>query len=678
MTRRVAIDVGGTFTDVCVVESNGDSLRVTKVPTTVDPIDGVLGAITDSGLDLAEVDFFAHGTTVATNALINRTFPRAALVTTRGFRDVIEIGSGTKVDLWDAYDDVAPPYIARRDRLVVSERIDATGRVITPLSVSDAEAVIEVLRRRGVETVAICFLNSYINPTHEREMAELLSAALPDVAISTSSAVLPEIAEHERFSTTVVNALLSPLIQRYTVNLERRLDAHGYRGRVHFLHGGGGVMTGAAAQRFAGRLASSGVAAGAIASKHIALSCGFDNSMGLDIGGTSADLSIVVAGESRIVRNWYVDYGHPICFPSLEVLTIGAGGGSIAWVDDGGAVRVGPVSAGALPGPACYGMGGEFATVTDAQLCLGRIATSLAGGSRILEPARAVAAVAQIASKLGCSVEDAADGILRVAASAMADALRLLSVSRGHDPRDFALVAFGGAGPLHAVELARELGVAEVVIPGYPGATSALGCLLVDTRHDHSTMFIRDIQSADPYEVESIFLELEAKSRASLRDDHVAPSRMSLQRLIEMRYSGQSRSLPIAIDGPVAGLDGLVAQFHEQHEREFGFSQRGADVELYQLAVTAFGVIDKPQIIPSSFGRGPMTPVSYRQVRFTRERTNQETPVYDRAALFPGAQIAGPAVVSQPDSTTLLPPGSAAVVDESLNLRITPWTKDRA
>jgi N-methylhydantoinase A len=504
-------------------------------------------------------------------------------------------------------------------------------------------------------------------------MAELVSAALPRVAISTSSTVLPEISEHERFSTTVVNALLSPLIENYTDSLERRLHEHGYSGRIHFLHGGGGVMTGAAAQRFAGRLASSGVAAGAIASKHIALSCGFDNSMGLDIGGTSADLSIVVAGESRIVRNWYVDYGHPICFPSLEVLTIGAGGGSIAWVDDGGALRVGPQSAGALPGPACYGLGGTVATVTDAQLCLGRIGTSLAGGSRILEPARAVTAVSDIATQLGCSVDEAAEGILRVASAAMADALRLLSVRRGHDPRDFALVAFGGAGPLYAVELARDLGAPEVVVPVYPGATSALGCLLVDTRHDHSTMFIRDIQSADPYEVESIFLELESRARASLRGDHVSPARMSMQRCIEMRYSGQSRALPIALDGPVVGLDGLAALFHGQHRREFGFSQEGdAEVELYQLAVTAFGVIDKPNITPSTYGSGPLVPVSRRPVRFTAHEICQDTPVFERADLFPGVELQGPAVIAQPDSTTLLPPGAAAVVDEMLNLHIAP------
>ncbi|MGD9990387.1 hydantoinase/oxoprolinase family protein, partial [Pseudonocardia sp.] len=550
MGRRVAVDVGGTFTDVCVV-GGGSGLVVAKVPTTDDAVTGVLRGLVEAEVDLSRVEFFSHGTTAATNALLNRDFPRAALVTTRGFRDVLEVGRGTKDDLWDAYADVAPAYIARRDRLVVTERVDGMGRVISPLDLREAEVVIEALRRRAVETVAVCFLNSYVNPVHEREMERLIKSALPDVVVSISSTVLPEIQEHERFSTTVVNALLSPLIKRYTTGLETELNDAGYRGRVQLLHGGGGLMTAGTAEKYAGRLASSGVAAGAIASKHVALACGFENSIGLDIGGTSADISIVFEGESRIVRNWHVDYGHPICFPSLEVLTIGAGGGSLAWVDDGGALRVGPQSAGAIPGPACYGLGGAAATTTDAQLVLGRLDTSLAGGTRILYPDLATNSVGQVAAELGCSTEDAAVGILRVASANMADALRIMSVRRGHDPREFALVAFGGAGPLHAVELAIELGIPEIVIPPHPGATSALGCLLVDSRQDFSRMFIRDVSAADPYEIESMYLELEAMSRESLVEDHVEQERISLQRFVEMRYRGQSRSLSIAVDGSI-------------------------------------------------------------------------------------------------------------------------------
>lgn len=670
MGQRVAVDVGGTFTDVCVV--GGPGLLVAKVPTTDHATDGVLRVLERAGVDLSGVDFFAHGTTAATNALLNRRFPRAALVTTRGFRDVLEVGRGTKSDLWDTYADVARPYIARRDRLVVTERVDGMGRAITPLDQGEAEAVIEALRRRDVETVAVCFLNSYVNPAHEQEMERLIKAALPHVVVSISSTVLPEIQEHERFSTTVVNALLSPLVKQYTTGLEAELVRAGYRGRLQLLHGGGGLMTARTAERYAGRLASSGVAAGAIASRHIALACGFENSIGLDIGGTSADISIVFDGESRIVRNWHVDYGHPICFPSIEVLTIGAGGGSLAWVDDGGALRVGPQSAGAVPGPACYGLGGTTATTTDAQLVLGRLGTSLAGGTRILDPEPAARAVGKVAAELGCSAEEAAVGILRVAAANMADALRIMSVRRGHDPREFALVAFGGAGPLHAVELARELGIPEIVVPPHPGTTSALGCLLVDTRHDVSAMFIRDVEAADPFEVESAFLGLEASARASLLDDHVEPERMSLQRFVEVRYRGQSRSLSIAVDGPVRGLDAVTAKFHMQHHLEFGFSQPDAEVELYQLSVSALGVIDKPEVRPDTWGAPPLHPAERRDVRAVETDAWIDTPVFDRTDLFPGARVDGPALISQPDSTTFLPPGSHAVVDDMLNLRVTP------
>ncbi|MGW2306957.1 hydantoinase/oxoprolinase family protein [Actinomadura luteofluorescens] len=672
MASRVAVDVGGTFTDVCVLGEHGEAPRVAKVPTTAgSPIDGVMRGIARAGADLADTWFFCHGTTVATNALLNRTFPRAALVTTRGFRDVIEIRRGTKEDLWDAYRDVAPPYIARRDRLVVTERVDATGRVIEPLDMREARELVETLRRRQVRTVAVCFVNSYVNPVHEIAMMEFLRAELPDVAVSVSSAVLDEILEHERFSTTVANALLSPLIGHYAASLEQRLAESGYAGRLHLMHGGGGVMTTQAAQRHAARLASSGLAAGAVASRHIALACGYENSLGLDIGGTSADISMVSGGELKITRNWSVDFGHPICFPNLEVLTIGAGGGSMAWVDDGGALRVGPQSAGADPGPACYGLGGTAATTTDAQLVLGQIDTSLAAGSQILDVELARRAVRRIAKELSCSLEDAAVGILRVASANLADALKIVSIRRGQDPRDFALVAFGGAGPMHAVHLARELSLPAVVIPPHPGVTSAFGCLLVDIRHDSSAMFIREAHAADPYEIESTFLRLESHARKSLLDDGVETERISMQRFIEMRYRGQSRSMPIAVDQPVRAIDGLVEKFHVQHRGEFGFSRDHSDVDLFQLSVSALGVIDRPRFGVAGRGNGrPVEPVGRRMVRFVEPRCRLETPVYDRSDLYPGVEVTGPAVIAQPDATTLIPPDWTALVDPMENLRI--------
>src|SRR6059058_1911617 len=413
---RVAVDVGGTFTDMCILTEDGGSIEVGKVPSTADPIDAVVSGVVDAGVDLRDVVVFSHGTTVATNALLTRNLPPAAMVTTRHFRDVIEIRRGTKSDLWDAYADVAPPYIRRRDRFEVLERIDFAGEVVTPLDEDEARRVAGVLRRRDVKTVAVCFINAHANPEHEVRMREILEEELPDVAISTSAEVLPEIFEHERFSTTIANAVLSPLIFGYVNRLAGRLAEEGYSGDVLLLHSGGGVMTPKLAERFAVRLAASGITAGAIASRHIATLCGFPNAIGFDMGGTSTDVSLVYNGEERVTKEWFVEYGYPICFPSIEVLTIGAGGGSFAWIDEAGSLHNGPQSAGATPGPACYGRGNDRPTNTDANLVLGRLGEELIGGAMTLDRGAAERAIAAyIAEPLGLELVEAADAIIQVA-----------------------------------------------------------------------------------------------------------------------------------------------------------------------------------------------------------------------------------------------------------------------
>ena len=347
---RVAVDIGGTFTDFCILDQDSGTIRIAKTSSTPDPIDGVMTGLDNAKVDLSEVVLFSHGTTVATNALITRKLPRTAMVCTKGFRDVIEIRRANKEDLWDTYKDVAPPYVPRRDRLTVTERVDATGAVVTPLDETEAREVARVLRKRGVAAVAVCFMNAFINGDHERRMKEILVEELPGVPISTSSEVLPEIFEHERFSTTVVNAALSPVVVDYTTRLGDRLKNAGYRSDLLLLHTGGGVMTARGVKDFAGRLAGSGIAAGAIASRHIAAQCGYPNSIGLDMGGTSCDVSLAYEGQSRVTKDWYIEFGYPIRFPSIEVMTIGAGGGSLAWIDEAGGLRNGPQSAGARPG----------------------------------------------------------------------------------------------------------------------------------------------------------------------------------------------------------------------------------------------------------------------------------------------------------------------------------------
>lgn len=669
----VAVDVGGTFTDVCVLDQRSGVLDVAKVPSTPDPIDGVLRGVVQAGVALDDVALFCHGTTVATNALITRRLPPAAMVTTEGFRDVIEIRRGTRDDLWDAYADNAAPYIRRRDRLEVRERIDQTGTVVEALDEDAARDVARVLARRGVEAVAVCFVNAYANPAHEERMAEILREALPDAAISTSSGVLPELFEHERFSTTVANAVLSPLVSGYVNELEDRLQADGYDGDLLILHSGGGVMTPEAVDRLAVRLAASGIAAGAVACRYTAQLCGYPNAIGLDMGGTSTDISLVHDGELRTTNEWYVEYGYPICFPSIEVLTIGAGGGSLATIDGAGSLRNGPQSAGSVPGPACYGTGGEEPTNTDANLVLGRLGAQLVGGGMTLDPARAEQAIrTRVAEPLGLDVHEAARAIIAVANANMADAVRLISLQRGYDPREFALVVFGGAGALHGAALARELSIPTVVVPPRPGAWSALGCLMVDIRHDLSEMFLTRADAADPAALEAAFGRLEEEGRRLLAAEGVADDDVRLERSIAMRYLGQWRSMDVEVQAPVADLDAAVERFHVEHEREFSYRRDDAPVELYRLQLTAIGRTDEVRLprLDGAPGATLPEPVSTRTVWFDGEEEPQDTPVYDRDALPAGVQFVGPAVIDQLDTTTFVPPGVLVEIDEWLNVRM--------
>lgn len=667
---RVAVDVGGTFTDVCIMDEATGRVRIEKTASTPDPIDGIMAGLQKAGVALDRVALFSHGTTIATNALITRRLPRTAMVCTQGFRDVIEIRRANKEELWDTYKDVVHPYVPRRDRLTVMERIDAQGAVVTPLDEAGACDVARILKRRGVAAVAVCFMNAYVNGAHERRMKEILAQEMPDVPVSISSQVLPEIFEHERFSTTVVNATLSPVVVDYTRRLGDRLKDDGYRSDLLLLHSGGGVMTPASVQDFAARLAGSGIAAGAIASRHIAMLCGFRNSIGLDMGGTSADVSLAYEGQSRVTKDWHIEFGYPIRFASIEVLTIGAGGGSLAWIDEAGSLRNGPQSAGAYPGPACYGNGNRQPTNTDANVVLGRLGTSLAGGKVMLDPSLAAESVQDgVAAPFGLSPAHAADAILRVANANMSDAVRLISISRGYDPRDFALVAFGGAGALHGVAIARELSIPVVIVPPNPGVTSALGCLLVDVQHDFAETFLAGAAEADPAAIEAEFARLEQEALARLRHEGVAAAETMLQRSIDMMYQGQWRSLAVPAPRPIETMATLIEAFHRLHEREYNFRRDAAPVGLFRLNLKAVGVVPKASLAEHGPTGITPTPADRRPVWFDPAAPT-DTPVYARDDLPAGLRLPGPAVVEQVDSTTLIPPGTTAEVDPYLNIII--------
>jgi N-methylhydantoinase A len=666
---HLAVDVGGTFTDICLFDDEEGTTRVGKVSSTKDPIDGVFEGIEDIGVPLGDIGLFSHGTTVATNALITRSFPRAAMVTTKGFRDVIEIRRGTKQDLWDAYEDVAPPYIRRKDRFEVAERVDYAGKELEKVDEEEVRRLAHLIRRRGIETVAVCLVNAHANPEHEERVRDVLEEALPEVAISTSSEVLPEIFEHERFSTTVANAVLAPLVGNYARTLAERMREGGYQGDVLLLHSGGGVMTADVAEGFGARLASSGLAAGAIAGGHIAKLAGYENAVSLDMGGTSADISLMVDGATRVTSDWYVEYGYPIRFPSVEVSTIGAGGGSIAWIDAAGSLRNGPQSAGSDPGPACYGRGGEEPTNTDANLLLGRLGERLIGGAMTLDRSAAGRAVSRIGEALDLYTTEAARAILEVANANLADAIRLALIRRGHDPRDFVLVAFGGAGPLHGAELARELSVPAVLVPPNPGITSALGCLLVDVRHDFSEMHLIPADETEPSEIESRFTELEGKARERLHAEGIRDEDVRLLRSLDMRYLGQWRSLEISVDGEVESLEDLTARFHEEHERQHAYRRDETPVEIYQLKVTAIGTIPKPELPREQTEEHEPEAKEHREVVFGDE-DRVSAAVYKRNDLRPGAKIAGPAIIEQLDSTVVVPLGDRAEIDGFSNIII--------
>lgn len=667
---RVAVDVGGTFTDIVIMDENSGAIRIEKTSSTPDdPMLAILNGIEQGGIDLSKVSMFSHGTTVATNALIQRNLPRTAMICTEGFRDVVEIRRANKEDLWDTYKDVAKPYVARRDRLVVKECVDANGAVLEALDEAEALRVAKVLKKREVASVAICFMNSYTNGANEERMREIMQSVMPDIPISISSQVLPEIFEHERFSTTMVNAAVSPVVVDYVERLEGNLADGGYERDLLLLHSGGGVMTPASVKDFAARLAGSGIAAGAIASRFIGNLCGFDNSIGFDMGGTSTDVSLVYEGKSRITKDWYIEYGYPIRFPSIEVLTIGAGGGSLAWKDEGGSLRNGPQSAGAFPGPACYKNGNNVATNTDANVVLGRLGTSLAGGKITLDPKLAEASVqTSVAEPFGMELHEAAESIVAVANANMANAVRLLSISRGYDPRDFALVAFGGAGALHGAAIAKELSIPTVIIPPNPGVTSALGCLLVDIQHDFSESFMASAAETKPLDIETAFGRLEAMASERLTYEGVAAKDIVLQRNVEMMYQGQWRSLAVPAPANVSDIDVLIDGFHTEHEREFNYRRDDAPVSIFRVALTATGMVPKAKLQTHDVKKNTPTTDNTREVWF--EGKAFMAMVFERDNLAAGAMFVGPAIVEQFDSTTVIPPATTAEVDTYMNIII--------
>ncbi|MGV3633776.1 MAG: hydantoinase/oxoprolinase family protein [Pseudorhodoplanes sp.] len=672
----VAIDVGGTFTDLIGYEVASGAVVSAKTPSTPpDFIDGMINGLVALGYKPDQIALIKIGTTIATNTIIMRTGAKTALVTTNGFKDVLHAARASRPTLYDSDWDPAPALVERKDTLTVAERTAYDGEVLEKLSETSLTPLLQVIKDRNIESVAISFLHSYINGQNEVTAKEFFARELPGHYVCISSDVLPEVREFERTSTTVANAYLGPILDRYLSQLSERLEKFGYHGAVLITHSGGGLMSSEAARELPARVCQSGPAAGVIAGANIGRAAGRLNIINLDIGGTSADVSLSYEGRALVRSEWNMDFNITINFPAVDVNTIGAGGGSIARVDAGGSLRVGPDSAGAKPGPACYGRGGVEPTVTDANLLLGRLdSTTKLAGKVALDRDLAAKAMQRVAKPLGMSEAEAAIGILRIMRNNMANGTRLLSIKRGYDPRQFSLVAFGGAGPLHAVELAREIGIPEVIIPYYPGCGSALGNLFVEVRHD----FVRSLfETSAKYNLDKInhtFEALDSDARERLRAEGVPEDKMVLRRSIDIRNYGQI-SGGVVLPVPAGRLDdstveALFAGFSEHQQKEFGYSfpRSMTNLEMVNARVSAEadrGVVVDP-VYPAAPKAAPV-PIGHRDVYF-EDGGWLKSAVYDRTSLPIGFTAHGPVVIEQSDTTTLILPGASATVDEHLNL----------
>jgi len=684
---RLGIDVGGTFTDLVLIDDHTGAIHSTKVLTTPrNPADGVLAGINKilalAGASIADVDYIVHGTTIGTNALIERKGAKTGLITTAGFRDVLEIARIERPDagLYDIFVDLPDPLVPRYLRREVRERVGADGAVVVPLDEASAVEAARFLKDQGVEAIAICLLFAFRNPTHERRVRDIVHAVFPQAYISLSSEVAPEFREYERTSTTVINAYLQPITERYVTHLVERLQARYGPVDLRIMQASGGSMTADVAKRHAVNMVNSGPAGGALATAAIGRWTGDLKLIGVDMGGTSFDIGLVVDGQPRIKSEGEFE-GYPVKIPLVDVEGIGAGGGSIAWVDAGGALNVGPQSAGADPGPACYGLGGTRPTVTDANLVLGRLNPDyFLGGEMQLYPDRARQAIADhVAGPLRMSIEEAAGGIIRVVNANMVRGISVNSIQKGYDVREFALLAFGGAGPLHAVELAQELGIRRVIVPPYASTLSAFGLLVADTRHDYVMTIARHQRDLSPADLLAGFQELEARGRAQLQAQRVPDDRVRIYWSADVRYEGQSYELNVPVDRnglqPTltdADITTIMARFHDLHRRIFAYGSTDEPVEFINLRVAAVGKV--PEVRLARQNRGGLDPSAARK----GERPVYffglgfvPTAIYERRLLSPGNVVAGPCLVEEPVSTTVIPPGAQATVDDYGNLLVT-------
>jgi N-methylhydantoinase A len=675
---QIGVDIGGTFTDIVALDPAG-RLTFTKVPSTPkDLLDGIGAAVTKvlamADARPGEVERFIHGTTVATNAVLEQKGAVTAVLTTEGFEDVLELGRMKRSRMYDlAMDPETPTFLApRRRRVGVRERLDAKGRVLVPLNEADVRDAVQRLRAQGVSAIAVCYLFSFVNPVHERRTREIVAALAPEISVSLSSEVDPTFREYERLCVTAFDAYLSPVVKRYLAGLADTLRSLGVTAPPLIMRSRGGIVSAALAARQPVTLFLSGPAGGVIGASFAAGRSGVRDFVSLDMGGTSNDVGVVREGAPLLAAEGSIG-PYPVRTPMVDVNTIGAGGGSIAWIDASGGLRVGPRSAGAEPGPACYGRGGDEATVTDASVVLGYLNPArFAGGTMALDVDAAERAVAAIGRRIGLGTVAAAAGIHRVVNARMADQIRLVTIKRGYDPRRFSLVVLGGAGPVHGAALADEIGMAEVLVPEAPGVLAAFGLLAAAIEHHHARTLQAHTHVADLTDVNRCLAELDALGRARMDEEGVPAREVRVVYAADMRYVGQAYELEVPIGAPLTRerVPEIVAAFHATHARVYGYARTQQLVEFVNFRAVHTYPLPRPAARPAARASGTLADAHTGERRAYFGDGYLPTALYERARLPLGARLAGPVIVEQDDTTTVIPPGVTALVDEAGNLRL--------
>lgn len=671
MAKLLGIDVGGTFTDLFYLDEATGRVTISKASTTPHDLSaGLFNAVQHIGVPVAGIDLFIHGTTIATNAMIERKGARVGLVTTAGFRDVLELGRRDRPNLY-GLNGSHEPLVPRELRLEVRERVGAHGEVVEPLDEAAVQRAGEILLAAGVEAVVVGFLHSYANPAHEQRAGEILRALDSGWLVALSSEMLPEFYEFERFSTAVLHTFVQPLVSRYVDTLNHKLAESGYGRDVIFVQSNGGVISSAGVRQRPANLARSGPAAGVTAASYIARLAGYHNVISADMGGTSFDVCLIPEGRPHTTEETLLDFRLPLRVAMMDVHTIGAGGGSIAWIDRAGILHAGPESAGADPGPVAYGRGGTRPTVTDANLVLGRINPDFVlGGERGMRMDReaAAAAIREVVGKpLELDLEQAALAIIRVANNTMASRIRIVSVEKGYDPRDFAMVAMGGAGPLHAAALMKDASIGRSIVPYYPGVLCALGCVVADVRHDFVRTVMRSLDDLEMDGFRDLVRETAAEGTGLIEQDGIPVERVDMLVAADMAYQGQRHNIRVNLPADLSRTS-IQAAFEEAYRTEYGQTLSGLPIRLTTLRITVLGV--RPDLHMVSWVTGDSSVAEARKGRrpvYFDDRWH-DTPVYERARLPLEARVEGPAVVEQEDTTVLLEPDTVGRVDRHGNL----------